>query len=126
MMLQFTRGALPGDFVILRAYKKDQRMENLTLSAIPRVAPPLPLNYNPDLHAPVQQTQASPILGVVHNAAELQVRTEALADRLACAAMVLQMSRAGLNHNAAPFLLLYLDVLQHAACVCSATCGAAM
>jgi hypothetical protein len=40
---QYTRGRVPGDYIIITAFKKDQRINNVTYTSLPSAAPPLPL-----------------------------------------------------------------------------------
>lgn len=72
VVLQYVRGRLPGDYVVT-IYKKDQRMNNVTYTIRPYVAPPLPLPINPSIHSDLVTFRADPAVGPVYSREDVAV-----------------------------------------------------
>lgn len=73
MLAQYTRGKVPGEYIIIKANKKDQLMNNITYTTERDVAPKLPLPVDPAIHRPLLANQVQPVIGTVHGVDELEL-----------------------------------------------------
>lgn len=71
--LQYTFGKVPGEYIIIKALKKDQLMYNITYTTTPAAAPNLPLPFNPRIHQDLVEGQADPVVGTVRSVDDLAV-----------------------------------------------------
>ncbi|WIA23478.1 hypothetical protein OEZ85_000223 [Tetradesmus obliquus] len=72
-VIQYTRGKLPGDYIIITAFKKDQRISNVTYTTRPSAALPLPLPVDPVVHQPLLSSQQETVVGTVRRREGLAV-----------------------------------------------------
>lgn len=71
--MQYTVGKVPGDYIIIKALKKDQRMYNLTYTTTPAAAQKLALPFNASIHQKLVEGQADPVVGTILSARGLAV-----------------------------------------------------
>jgi hypothetical protein len=71
--VQYTRGKEPGDYIIIAAFKKDQRINNVTYTTRPSAAVPLPLPVDPVLHQKQLSSQQETIVGIVRRRESMAV-----------------------------------------------------
>eukprot|EP00775_Hariotina_reticulata_P006912 gene6912-7128_t len=71
-VIQYTRGKVPGDYIIIKALKKDQQMYNITYTPTPVVAPPLPRVLDPSLAA-AQGSKQETTIGAITSVQDLVV-----------------------------------------------------
>jgi hypothetical protein len=71
--LQYTRGRVPGDYIIITAFKKDQRINNVPYTSLPSAAAPLSLPVDPVLHQPLLSSQQETVVGTVRRREGLAV-----------------------------------------------------
>eukprot|EP00878_Enallax_costatus_P021703 GHUV01022993.1.p1 GENE.GHUV01022993.1~~GHUV01022993.1.p1 ORF type:complete len:782 (+),score=180.67 GHUV01022993.1:214-2559(+) len=64
-VIQYTVGKVPGEYIIIKALKKDQLMYNLTYTTTPRVAPKLRLPFNASIHEQLVEGEADPVVGTI-------------------------------------------------------------
>jgi hypothetical protein len=70
--MQYTRGKVPGDYIIIKALKKDQQMYNITYTPTPVVAPAQPRVLDPSLAATQSSSQETTV-GAITSVQDLVV-----------------------------------------------------
>lgn len=75
--MQYTLGSVPGDYVIITAFSKDQLVWNVTYTTRPQVAAPLPLNFNASLHSR-GSSNLDPQIGAVRDVQDLVLAVSVL------------------------------------------------